>query len=231
MIGHLTALACASLLAGCSFAPRPVYDVTPAQTSDVWFAGRQVVTADADGVAVAVNFRESRDGRLVYQVEVANRTAEPFTVDPSLFVCRDVVSGRATPALDPETELQEVEQALAAAEASEANQETADTLFTLLDLVAGGEEDVDLGEPVDEDSPPAMARLDDDHYRWSTEALRKTTLRTGQSLGGRVTFGVPRGAREVVLELPLGDRQVQVGYRIAVVVADHGEADPAGANF
>lgn len=221
------------LLAGCAVAPDPVYELSPVAGTGVWYQGRELVAAQAGGARVATRFEESRNGVLVFLVEVANETAEPFTVDPAAFACEDEASGRRVEAVDPEARLRGLAVAREKAEARQASREATDGLFSLISLTAdlagahadetreercAREREEAAQEASDEDQRRAFAerqrRLADEQYRWSNDVLRKTTLAAGDAVGGTVHFRLPPAARHVAIVVPVAGGEVRIPYAV-----------------
>lgn len=210
-------------ITGCT--PLPTFILDPAEDNSVWLNGRQIMTKSIDGIDVAVSFSETEDVYLVLDLEIKNRSAETVLVEPEKFyyrsfaaikyhyrgqkLPRDTVKETRYPtyALNPETQLLQLDRQIAHEKADRETSEGLDLFIDIVDLAADiatidePKTDEEIREEDEADFERDMTRkaeaaeyretirdLGDYRKYWSTITLRKTTLAPNQSVKGKVYF-------------------------------------------
>lgn len=224
------------LLTGCTVAPKPVYRAQPDKGSGVWNNGQELAQTQDGGLEMVMVFDSFRCGLLVFNMEFQNNCTETLTVDPAAFFLaevREMGEDDALPryAQDPEKVLLQNDLARSRAVARRETQQNADSFFSFASLVADlatddsvlteqqkqthlqQDQEIELMQIRElQEHRQTMQSLQKNEYLWQNQALRKTTLQPGQSIGGEVLFN-PRGlAGKFDVSCPVGPRKMGVRY-------------------
>jgi hypothetical protein len=239
---------CSSLLTSC-VTPKPVVRLHPEPDPGKWFFGNQYTRSVAEGVEVIAAFEGVQQGLLVFDVEVVNTSDQELLVAPERAYYHplnnqfDTLSKRGFPlrfnAHDPETELLEVDKAVARAHAQYANQSIA-LLFLAAANVAANvatanqprtEQQQQVRQMNNQavwDGIVGLSYLNQAQYvekinflnnakiNWAADPLRKTTLLPNESVRGRVYFDSYIPANYVEMVMPLANAQVRFLFRQVV---------------
>lgn len=233
-------LAAALFLSGCYVAPKPVYRLTPLDSSAEWHLGRQIVRAGTDSVAIAVTFRRHTRW-FEFDVDITNRGSGPVLVAPERFhyIVLDAPEAAVTAdagrfhAVDPESMLVALDKEASREEARYASAVLTDATFAVVELAddiasageertpqeAAAEEADDIEDDVhrirrDGSHESRMSHLENARYEWSETTLRKTTLHPARYIDGRVFFPVRNGSGILRLVFPIGDAELSVDYAV-----------------
>src|SRR6516162_9091223 len=128
-------------VAGCA-TPGPIVRLDP-RTPDrvVWVAGRAVLETEQAGVRVAAAFEHQESAGLGVRIEIENGTAAPFEVGPAgitFMTCKSLDNATCDGSwsvVDPESMLEDLDQAQSRTVANATNQAAFDTTLVLLNAV------------------------------------------------------------------------------------------------
>lgn len=217
------------LAVGC--ASTAMFELAPRDNGARWLAGQQWVERGTDGVVIAASFERSWLDRLLFDVSITNRSGSTICVDPGRFSYSLTGSGDELPAqlrkpiaaIDPELELARLDQRMAQLASDHGVIQMLGGVVGVVDLVddlvASGrrtreEQDRDdrddrereiVSHGGEEDFATTMANLSELRDRLAASALRRTDLRPGQSIAGKVSL--PAGpVRQVVGDPVVEDR-------------------------
>ncbi len=232
----------AGLFGGCA-EPEMLYHATPVSQNSIWYSGREFVTQNEDSITVSVAFENDLDGAMTFYVVVGNYGSQSVLVAPEKIYCEgsyryvsdvtdfetmavrtDTVTGTDTVyALNPETELQGIDQQSARATATYANNTGLNVAAGLLQLVGDvatigqskTREELHREDRARRDVAESQANnnlnyslqsasLADQRAYWESAALRKTTLFQDNAIGGKVRVPVDQHARTLKLIVPVG---------------------------
>jgi hypothetical protein len=219
---------------------RRIIGMEPTITDGAWRDGRRIVNVEGDGIRLAATALNQGYREFHFQVEIANDTDREFVVGPELFTGVAVdVEGAPIPrtesvlAVDPEVRLQRTSAAAGEMTAVTCT-DALDATVSLLDAIAGLADGREVAEELeareraeveDEELESQKRRrwneLNDARYFWSETALRKTTLRPGQSAGGVVVMKSCGNCAGFVLRFELEGDVLEVPFRLIRAVPAH----------
>ena len=210
------------LLSAC-FSPREIVRIEPNTEPDKWNYGQAILEDNQDNIAVSAAFAYSDPDFLVFDIEVTNWREEPIVVSPENIQIQLTNTERKLTAIDPEEHLLDMEidesrreanrkngavvagvaavaAVTAAAVAAESNNNndangnallnTAENLTYIAPTVviaSGG------------NAPPPVQARPVDPWFWTDYTLRKTTVKKGEIVRGKILF--PRDNAIGVFEL------------------------------
>jgi hypothetical protein len=233
---RLALLFCAALAplsaVGCATTtPEPLVRLVPNGPHTAWLSGRPVVAREEAGIRVAIAFDQQVEDTLGMRVEVQNDSADAADVSPrrvTFSTCTTTAQketcSNAQAVLDPEEVLTDLEAERSRERAQAANDHEAMTPLLILSAVgdvagvAGGVVAGDGGDvagQMERDQARhqgAVATLDSEHERWSTAALRRTTLFPGHGIAGYVYLPTDLHASRVWLMVRVGDHRFSFGF-------------------
>jgi len=228
------------LMIGCTVSPRPVIRVHALDSEGVWVQGQHFVSTSAEDVDMVVGFNHEGQGQLVFDVEIRNRQDEVVLVDPTRFELVLLnpegelpTSMDSRTALDPEVRLLAIDRRESRQIAADQGARNTSLLFSLLDATASvatmGQERTEEQEYEKEQLDFELETLeierqdrhanelwvnDEDRWRWSRLALRKTTLGPGDLAGGQVIFRLPPQGEHLLLRAEVAGRWLEVRFLI-----------------
>lgn len=204
-----------------------------------WEQGRQIVKTSNDDFTMFTVFERSEGKDLIFDVEVFNHSGQTILVDPLSFNYhafdsenQDVTSVGANRAEDPEIKLLDIQKGINQVDADVKNQAaTGAALFAagmvLTVATAALLSESDGGVAVE--YSPTLVMEDDATteaeatYRKENKKseydfvannfLRKTTVLSGESVRGTVSFKADFNARNYIFHFPMGDEILNVGYK------------------
>ncbi|HEX9652460.1 MAG TPA: hypothetical protein VGA99_02015 [bacterium] len=218
-------------LTSCYVSPPPVYQLSPVPDSGIWWSGKQYAADSTNGISTFVAYQRSDRHHLIFEVEFTNQSEEQVLVSPEDFYylplqsAEDTVSQREVHALNPETELLEIDKSLSREHASYATHTAIDLTVSLLDLVLA------IVSPDDAASyeerlawevnradyqqlhQARVSELKGLREEWEFETLRKTTMNPGEQIRGRVYFPITKQAQFIELVLPIGRHPITLIFK------------------
>ncbi|MEK7257463.1 MAG: hypothetical protein AAB316_22095 [Bacteroidota bacterium] len=218
LLFRLLLLVWAATLTSC-FSPRPVLRVEAEETEDIrWNYGRQVIRFKQDSLEAEIFFDRYTKEFLIFDVEVTNWRTGEVLVSPEDFYA-EIGDGKI-PAFDPEREIFQEEMDASRREANAKNATVAVAAAVVATAVAvavasdgdgGGNnnnDDLDFGGfyyvSTTVPPPPPLAAYPPAPAFWEDLSLRKTTVRKGYKVGGKVVFPRFDHAREFSVSVPVG---------------------------
>ena len=228
-------------LAACATATRPPVEVFPGGGSVDWRSGHGVVTKTQDAVQVGAAFDFATRDLLAFELTVENLTDAPLTIDPRRAYYATCASASAcptaSPVMGPDWLLADLERRRAREEANaDDDLLMSDVLLVLsaaADVSAIGNGHARAGRETGGLSRDASAatqassmahdrtvrRIDDQQKKWSSSALRLTTLAPRERVSGYVFVPLDRQAKLVWLDLLAGGQRFS--FRFEQFIADH----------
>jgi hypothetical protein len=232
---------CAALITAC--APSPIYRLHPIADDTLWLHGQQVARRVESNLEARVSFARSEGDQLVFDMEITNLADGELLVSPEKFHCfalptrKDSSDWRLQQifAFDPEEELLQIDKAIAREKTSHATESAVDATVSLLAVVVYlatiGQSDTEAeieerAEVCDEIAASRqesekkyynqMAHLQHERQDWEFDRLRKTTLQSGQTVGGKVYFAAPshEQTRFLKLVLPFGEKNMEFLFEL-----------------
>ena len=236
LLAVMTSIGCAT--------PQPVLRLTPAMDNLVWVGGNAVATHQGKNARVAIAFMHEQDGLLAFRVEIDNHTPVPLLMDPARFsytTCRLASTpekwackGPMT-VTDPEKALLDLDLGRARDKAENENAQAFAVGMMLLEVTAGmagagtGKPNMalagaagmglaaDVAASAEGTENRQMTSYDFERAKWSTEALRKSTLFPGKQVGGMVYINRDLNAGEVRLFIQVGDERFAFPFQQLVI--------------
>jgi hypothetical protein len=221
-------------LAGCA-TPAPVVRLEPIADNVFWVSGRPVMQLEQKGVRVAAAFEQQVRSMVGVRIEIENDTDHTLDVDPgqefSFISCTslsDSSCAKETFVVDPEQVIAYFDDQASREQAHAENDARAGDALVLLgagaDTLSLANRRASSAPLLTETTANDKANITSDHDRalsdlaaqrdmWSTAALRHTTLRPGDSVGGQVFIPVDRGVQTVWLRVRLGNRTFPFHFR------------------
>lgn len=222
------------LLTGCMSSNR--YTLTPLGDGVRWHRGQAIQKVEGGDFIATATYLRSEDGNLLFSISVKNTGDEETLLDPGAFryeilVAADQARGTTrtagfpesqtgpVPAIDPETRIDRLEwqrQLQRDSESSMAMLELIDSVIELADI-GDPETEEEAAERRDEEARERRRQMEQRQREirnrrklafWGAEALRKTTLSPGESMGGVVVFPGRTRAQRIRLVLPLGETRL-----------------------
>lgn len=217
------------------YSPRNIIKLEPREESDKWRFGQQLVADTLYGITYEVGFVKCQDNNYWFDVSVSNTSNLPITVDPAGFWC-EAFDGISRPinkvaAINPETELLEIEKELSRNDAQAKSGFGASLIALGVDVATAAitcTDDNPHNDWVRTDMFGAVqaslaynahetANLIDLREMWSKGMLRKTTLDPGYHVNGVVFFPLIPNAEFLRLYFPVDSLYVDMDYKQVVI--------------
>lgn len=219
-------------LSSC-FSPQPLIQVQPNSSENIfWHDGQPIAESKQDSIITRAAFSHISDQYYIFDVEIFNESKQPFLVSPEdMFI---VIHNNLTlPAMDPEKIIFSMKMETSRIEARRKNTAIAAGVLVIGTAIAiavtdGDSDDyddynnyddynvvselllpsifwsIDFREQAILSTKISTIPLDSKLDFWTGAALRKTTLRKGESIRGLVAF--PRhSATNLLLTIPLSN--------------------------
>jgi len=220
------------IIASC-VRPYPIYDLTPSgDYTTRWLFGSEYVISSQNDLIASLAYINSEKKMLVFDMEVINQSKKDILVSPELFYYDIIVSKleevpAQVKAIDPEKKLLQLDKALSNENASLSNQAISNFLVETTDLIGDitesddrtiQEEQLDsqedLERKIDSDREEYKTRskitdLNQQHNYWSTQVLRKTTLKPGEAIHGKIFFPAGKNTEKIQLIITLDNSQFE----------------------
>lgn len=126
------------------FSPQNVIRLQPEIVCTTWRYGQQFVSDSLYGVIFEVGFEQLNDNQYWFDFSIVNRSNLPVLIDPAEFLLQ-AYDGKKQPltrarmkAIDPESEILELEKQLSKNQARELNQIGFTVLAATADIATGG---------------------------------------------------------------------------------------------
>lgn len=215
------------------FSPQNVVRLNPEKENVTWLYGQPFVSDSLNGIIYEVGFDHMNGNRYLFDFSVTNRSNLPILIDPGLFYIQGF-DGKMQPltdskvaAIDPESEILEIEKEISRKEAKELNHITAGVVAATVDLTTGIALATDDNPNNDHlrthlshhsmamaahDSHEIMS-LDQIKEAWKSSTVRKTTLRPHYNMKGKVFFPAFTEAVYIKLYLPVDEEFLEMGYQ------------------
>ncbi|SMO67561.1 hypothetical protein [Gracilimonas mengyeensis] len=229
--------------AGCA-SPQPISLLEgDSEESKFWHQGQEFLTYTTKGITAEIAYSREAGELYIFDVAVYNETDTELLVDPASFYYRPVRNFQDSLLLvyaeDPESRLLEIDKDLSRLKAEEINQSISSALMATAELTAVVASEV--GKSTEEEKDELYQSIEySTHERnlertkielenmnarqqrdfWKSQTLRKTTLFPNQYITGQVFFPRNIKADEVILILPLANKEFSFKYRQELVEVD-----------
>lgn len=221
------------LLFSACFSPKPVVRVETASNPDKWNYGQAILEAEKDGIVASAAYAYHDRDYLVFDVEVTNWREESIFVDPARISLSVMPQDLLIPAIDPETQLLNMDMDASRREASAKNMAVVAGVVTVAAVtaaVASGSDNNDGDAAVnnyDNDvvnvaptlivggggAAPSGQRIAEDAWFWADQTLRKTTLENGQKVRGKVIFERDDQVRDFEMNIAVEELLFTFGFK------------------
>lgn len=209
-----------TLLTGC--APS-LFELASIEENYEYYQGRQIISKEDSNAVVFLNFEEQRDTYFLLYVEAVNKTAQPYNLNPTGIYMEilepavgENIEHRRFYALDPERQIERLDEDMKDLETSHAVAQGLHGLFAVFEVVSDiaaddGEEavydaakwgTVIHAEEIDHEIE--TGQLENAKYYWQNEVLRKTTLYKDERFGGIIYVPFDKNAELVEIIIPFG---------------------------
>lgn len=191
---------CALVFGACvSVAPLPVITVQPAQPFE-WARGRALMRRTHRGVDFAAAFEADRCERLEWLVRIENHSDRNVSVSPEHFYYRATDAGERGPwvrAIDPTEAIASLDRSMGARRAAHVSARRNELSHSLADAFISGlfglehETRYEARERRADERAEHRAAIQDmqgQRELFANETVRRTLLRPGEGIGGRVFF-------------------------------------------
>lgn len=226
-----------SLLAACA-SPMAVIRMNPESEQLNWNYGQAYAADTVAGIIVEAAFDKATKEHHVFDVAVVNGSNLDFLVDPSGFYIEDVTNANeqitSIKAIDPEIMLLNIDKQLSKDEANSKNAAVgmavaAGALVAASVAVAviddnqhhyhrSPDPDLMLAAPIiigaaaDDEVVSYASPLEQQRELWERATIRKTTLKPGYKIEGKVYFPRFENPGRYVLKLPVDDQLVEITF-------------------
>jgi hypothetical protein len=222
-------------IAGC-IRPYPLYNLIPAENyNSRWLLGSEYVTISENDIIASVAYLNSESDLLVFDMEVINASVEDILVTPEIFYYNILASKfeddtLKVMAIDPEKRLMFINKALSRQNASLSNQMISNIIMETTSLIG------DVADPDDKTPQEQQLDLQQDMERevkafrdenrirnqinalknqqnyWASEVLRRTTLKPGDAVRGKIFFPAKRDIKKLQLVVKIEDHQFDLVF-------------------
>jgi hypothetical protein len=231
------ALALALTAAGC-VAPEPVLRMTPLSENVLWLRGTAAFLKENSVGRVAMAFDRQEGQMVAFHVEIENAGTEPLLIDPAAIyyaACNRSQDGqirRCAPAhwaTDPEKVLLALDVAHSRQVAGEVNEAALLGSLAVLDMaaaVAGGARHgsgalaaasgghaLATAAAIESQQRRHGVMFEAERLRWSSAALRKTTLVPGGRVAGLIYLPRETGANEIAVQVRMGKDTLEFPFK------------------
>ena len=230
-------LLCAFLLTNCYAPPASIMKLTPEHINLEWFRGKQISAITNDSVSILLSFDRTANNNYLFDFEVFNNSENIILVSPELFYFKTLESTNKKKnaasliyAQDPEKIILELQKAYSL---HQTNVETQNMFYafgyflqfanqtkavitndaSLSQEVDGRTQRLREDELLDDVKKQRIEQsLSSSTYLWEILALRKTTLRKDQSIGGKVFFPVDATAKRLEFFFPVEEYELKISF-------------------
>ncbi|MGE4587433.1 MAG: hypothetical protein AB7D05_08840, partial [Mangrovibacterium sp.] len=214
---------------GC-YTPAHIVKLVPEREADKWFYGQALLCDSVDGISYEVGFDLTNNGQYLFDFHIRNRSNLPILIDPANYCytpldsAMHALGNTSPPALDPETQLLEIDRELSVNEARSKNQLGISLMAIGADVATGVILATDdnprndyIAEPVSGAIQASVfasgaanefetRNLNELREAWENSAIRKTTLECNYSMHGKVFFPACPEAAYIRLHIPVDEK-------------------------
>jgi len=232
----------------CYVAPTPIFRMETVEDNNqkFWLHGREYTRLIAKKSEVIIAFDGVAGNRITFNIEILNNDSASIIVSPDLFTgyylnskMEPIPVNAKYNAIDPETEILEIDKTLSRENARYAGESGTKALFSLFDLAA---DIATIGEPktereIREEQQQDLERQIQDernknyHFntenslsykksKWESDALRKTTLPPDYSVSGKLVFPFKSYSHFMKVIFNEGDDNKQIIFKINKIESD-----------
>jgi len=222
-------------IAGC-IRPYPLYNLIPAENyNSRWLFGSEYVMISENDITTSVAYINSENDLLVFDMEVINTSNEDILVTPEIFYYNILVSKfeddtLKVMAIDPEKRLMFINKALSRQNAAMSNQVISNVIMETTSLIGDvtdpddktlQEQQLDLQQDMEREVKAFRAEnrirnqlnvLKNQQNYWSSEVLRRTTLKPGDAVRGKIFFPAKRDIKKLQLVVKIEDHQFDLVF-------------------
>jgi hypothetical protein len=215
-----------TVLIGC-IRPYPVYDLIPSGDYNTrWLFGSEYVIISDNNLVTSLAYINSEKDLLIFDLEVINRSGSDVLVAPEKFYYHPIEAKFVSDtlkvmAVDPELKLKMLDKLISHKRADLSNQAISNFVVETADLIgdiADSEDrniqekqldaNKDLERQVSADREEGRTRnqisdLSSQRNYWASQVLRKTTLKPGEAIHGKIYFPADRDTEKLKIILTL----------------------------
>jgi len=218
------------LIISCATAP-PLLNLSPLEGKVEWLHGKQYVTQRDSRIKYVLAFEGYRNSLLKFDVKIKNNSRRSILIDPSSFYyvpletkSKEIPVSKFVFAGNPEEEILKLQAKIIQEKTDYKNDQTANEvsgcLGSFFSIADKTEEDRRSSEELQERVRRDKRSRERLNIRklslykrsiefWKTEALRKNTLKPGQSISGIIVFPARHKADKVLL-FTQGEKKVMM---------------------
>ena len=221
-------------LFGCHVTPYGIYDLRVADKSAdiLWSRGKELLKLANEDAEVIVNYDDTREGLLVFDVSIHNISNDIILVSPEDFYCNIVnkLDDKVKlEAVNPEKMIKHYSKRLETLNAQKKSNERQDLVFSFFEVADGFTKKTDEERKEDqkeyddrEESQARRAnkimnnRINTEKLRdsYESKSLRRTSLLPGDKIGGRVYFSIKGSIKEFSLNIPIKGKEFKIKYDV-----------------
>ena len=211
---------------GCS--TQKFFDIEPENKDYDYYEGRKIITKSDADIEASLNYEFQEHGNFVFYLYVENNSDEYITVDPENIISLntgDKFNKEIVYAVNPETEIERIENKMEELDDSHAANVGLNCLFATFNVVADiadGEGDdaiIDAGywatemENEGREYEYNSDKLAESKLFWENEVLRITTLYPNEEIGGLVFFPIIPDAEKLIIIIDIGEVEFEFPFR------------------
>ncbi len=229
------------VFSGCYVSPRPILRLESVMDHSAWIQGKEYFKISKKNIDFVIAYNNLNSRYFAFDIEIGNRSNNPILVSPETFFYNSYKSSgdnsadiKTTYALNPEDEILALDKSIEIEKADYASETRTDFLFSFIDVVS---DVATLGQKTSEEIEESnkayleqeksshiqearhdgkMKNLSAEKWKWAKNALRKTTLKNDQMIGGEVYFPHQFIGDNIELVFEIGDQLFKIPYKIKI---------------
>jgi len=219
------------LLESCA-TPKAILKLKPQSDKTSWFYGQEFTGDSVFGIIAKVAFYQVENPWYAFDVEITNRSNMDYLVDPArifivpLNATSEPLNGDTIYAVDPEQKIAEIDKDLAVNSAKRKNQLGLTLLAAGIDIATGiallSDENPRNDNLRTDLLPLALATGEENKFEaidlnqlrdtWKQTTLRKTTLKKGFAIHGKLLAPVCPNASYIQLNIPVDNELIRINF-------------------
>ena len=201
-----------------------LFELSSVEDNANYYQGREILKKEDKTAVIYLNFEEQAGPYFIFYVEAINKSSDPLLLDPANMSMEiletnkeNFAEGKMLYALDPERQIDMLNEDMADLETGHAVSMGLHGLFAVAEIVSDiAEDDVDEAgwdavkwgaamnnERIEYEIESEEIMRDKEH--WQNQVLRKTTLYTDDRFGGIIYVPFNEDARLVKVNVPFGN--------------------------
>lgn len=230
----LLAVVAIVLLQSC--ATQSLVKLQPKDKGEVWQSGQEMAVDSAYGVIYEIGFDRIENGCYLFDFNIINRSNMPLLIDPTQFTAMplnarmDSLAELAVPAVNPEARIGALEQGISNNRKVSRNRVGmvlmgigASVLANVLLSSDDNPRNDNLRYPItDAIMTTALAsgdmadfqaqNLSEQKVAWENSTIRKTTLKSNDSMSGKVFFPYNKKVSYLKITIPIDDTSLEFTF-------------------